>query len=48
MSTAVTDAPARRNACSARSELPHMANDGVPFMNSTTSERSMTSLIWSV
>ena len=32
MSTAVTGAPARRSACSARSELPHMTNAGVPFM----------------
>ena len=38
MSTAVTGAPARRSAWSARSELPHMTNDGVPFMNSATSE----------
>ena len=47
-STAVTVAPARRSACSARSELPHMTNCGVPFMKIATSEPSITSLILSV
>ena len=48
MSTAVTDAPARRSASRARPEFPHIANCGVPFMKSVTSELSMTSLILSV
>ena len=43
MSTAVTGAPARRRACRARSELPHITNDGVPFMKSATSEPSIRS-----
>jgi hypothetical protein len=45
MSTAVTGAPAARNASSARWELPHITNCGVPFMNSATSSVSMICLI---
>ena len=45
MSTAVTGAPASRSARSARSELPHMTNCGVPFMKSATGSCSITSLI---
>ena len=48
MSTAVTGAPARRSASSARCELPHITNCGVPFMNSATSSVSMICLIWSL
>src|SRR4051794_19009769 len=44
-STAVTGAPASRSARSARSELPHMTNCGVPFMKSTTGSFSITCLI---
>jgi hypothetical protein len=47
MSTAVTGAPAVRKARNARSELPHMTNCGVPFMNSATGSFSITSLICS-
>ena len=43
--TAVTGAPASRSARSARSELPHMTNCGVPFMNRATGSFSITSLI---
>ena len=46
-STAVTGAPARRSASSARCELPHITNCGVPFMKSATSSVSMICLIWS-
>ena len=46
MSTAVTGAPARRNASSARRELPHIAICGVPFMKSATCSPSITSLIF--
>ena len=45
MSTAVTGAPAARNASSARPELPHITNCGVPFMNSATGSFSITSLM---
>ena len=38
----VTGAPAFRSACNARSELPHMTNCGVPFMNSVTGSVSIT------
>ena len=43
--TAVTGAPASRNARKARSELPHMMNCGVPFMKSTTGSFAITSLM---
>ena len=46
-STAVTGAPAARNARRARSEFPHMTSCGVPFMNTLTGSFSMISLIWS-
>ena len=45
MSTAVTGAPASRSARSARSELPHMTNCGVPFMKSVTGSVSITAWI---
>ena len=45
MSTAVTGAPASRSARRARSELPHMMNWGVPFMNRATGSFSTTVLI---
>ena len=44
MFTAVTGAPASRSARSARSELPHMTNCGVPFMKSVTGSFSITLL----
>ena len=44
-STAVTGAPASRSARRARSELPHMMNWGVPFMNRATGSFSTTVLI---
>jgi len=44
-STPVTGAPASRRARSARSELPHMINCGVPFMNTATGSFWMTSWI---
>jgi len=47
MSTAVTGAPARRSASSARVEFPHMALCGVPFMNRTTGSSTMTCWIFS-
>src|SRR5436190_7171927 len=45
MSTAVSGAPARRRASSARIEFPHMANSGVPFMNRATGSPSITCLM---
>ena len=45
--TAVTGAPASRSARSARSELPHMTNCGVPFMKSATGSFSITFLMLS-
>jgi hypothetical protein len=42
-STAVTGAPAARSASSARIELPHMTNCGVPFMKRATGSFSMIS-----
>ena len=48
MSTAVTGAPARRSASSARMELPHMAICGVPFMNRATGSPSITCLIFAL
>ena len=45
MSTVVTGAPAARSASSARPELPHITNCGVPFMKSTTCSFSITSWI---
>jgi hypothetical protein len=41
----VIGAPARRKAWSARSELPHMTNCGLPFMNTATGDVSITLLI---
>ena len=48
MSTAVTGAPARRSASSARIELPHMAICGVPFMNRATVSPSITCLMFAL
>jgi hypothetical protein len=47
MSTAVTGAPARRSASSARIEFPHMTLCGVPFMNRATGSSAMTCRIFS-
>jgi hypothetical protein len=38
----VIGAPRSCSACSARPELPHAMNSGVPFMNTTTGSVSMT------
>ena len=47
MSTAAIGASTARSAWSARTEFPHIASSGVPFMKRTTSSVSMISLIWS-
>ena len=46
-SIVVTGAPALRSARRARSELPHITNCGVPFMNRVTGSLSITVWIFS-